>query len=153
MGEEIEYRRQIVKKYEQEIMPLLKYIPWLEQKAGARVSATYNGEELGSHSMTFPVYDGTLMNFVREVQKTDLMDRNYPYIYSRNGIRNLEDEKRMIDRATISEFPILSGILSKYIMGGATKSYLWPQGVETGVFLKVLTKMKSLLEFWDKPLA
>ena len=38
----------------------------LEQSAGKKASSLYSGQDIGVHSVSFPVYDGTLLNFVRE---------------------------------------------------------------------------------------
>lgn len=152
MEQEIEYRRQIVNRYRGQIEPLIKYIPWLTEHEGGRTSGIYDGEGIGANSVPIPVYDGTLMNFVREVQRTKLLDKNYVYVYSRYRMNSPEEEKRRIAKATIKEMDVLTGILSKYILGGVTKGYVWPQGVENGIYLHVILKMKEILEFWDKPI-
>ena len=92
------------------------------------------------------------MSFIKEVQRTGLLDRNYVYVYSRNRIRTVADELQIIDRCGIMEMDILKGILSKYVMGGMTKGRLWTEAVYNQVFLKVLMKMKENIEFWDKPM-
>lgn len=152
MEQENEYIQLIVYEYKEKVQPLLQYIPWLTEKVGNKSSNIYAGEGLGEHSVPVPVYDGTLMNFVKTVQNSGMLDRNYVYVYSRNRIRSVLDEKRMIAKATIKDMNVLTGILSKYIMGGMTKSALWPQGVEEGIYLDVVLKMREILEYWDKPL-
>lgn len=153
MEKEAALRQQMINEYRGEVEKYLKYIPWLQEKAGARVSSIYKGEGITAHSVAFPVYDATLMNFVKEMSKSKFMDKNYPYVYSRNWIRSIEDEKRMIQKATIRDIGILSGILSKYVLGGMTKGTLWSKAVEEGIFLEVLLKLKEVVEYWDKPLA
>lgn len=153
MSTDMEYRQRVMNEYRVQVEPLLRYIPWLENKQGAKAFNTYAGEGLAEHSVPVPVYDGTLMNFVKDVQKTTLLDRNYVYVYSRLRIRSVQDEKRLIANATLKEMDILTGILAKYVMGGMTKAALWAEGVENGVFLQLLLKMKEILEFWDNPLA
>ena len=93
------------------------------------------------------------MSFIKDAQKSGLLDRNYVYVYSRNHIRSLIDEKTAIEKAELKNFEVLTGILSKYVLGGMTKAVLWSQGVEEGIFMLVLQKMKEILEYWDKPLA
>ena len=83
MEEDIEYRRKMIRRYRDDVEPLLRYLPWLEEKKGRSVSSSYTGEDLAAHSMSFPVYDSTLMGFVRAVQQTKLLDRNYVYVYTR----------------------------------------------------------------------
>lgn len=150
--EDIEYRRQVVQDYKPDVERLIRYLPWLEQKAGKDVSETYSGSGIGENSITFPVYDSTLLSFVKDVQRTTLVDRNYRYIYSRHRIVTLEDEMRMISRADITQMDVLKGILSKYIMGGMTKGRMWTEAVEKRIFLNIVQKMKENLEFWDKPI-
>ncbi len=153
MEQDMEYRQRLVTEYRAKVEPLLKYLPWLMQKEGSKSVSMYSGEGIGEHSLSIPVYDGTLMNFVKEAQRTGLLDRNYVYVYSRHKIRTVEDEKRAIEQAELKSFEVLVSILSKYVMGGMTKSVLWAQGVDDGIFLLLVKKMKEILEFWDKPLA
>lgn len=144
---------ELVAEYRADIIKLAKYIPWLETKSGKDVSATFSGEGIAEHSVAIPVYDGTLMSFIKEAKNTGLMNRNYVYTYSRNHLRTVQDEQSFIDKATIRNMRELSDILSKYVLLGMTKSVVWREGVENRIFLNVLTKMKDLVEFWDKPLA
>lgn len=150
--EDIEYRKIVVDEYRPDVERLVRYLPWLEQKAGGNVSENYTGSGIGENSISFPVYDSTLLSFIKEVQRTTLLDRNYQYIYSRNRIKTLEDELRAISQADITHMDILKGILSKYVMGGMTKGRLWSDAVKNRVFLNCVQKMKENLEFWDKPM-
>lgn len=150
--DDIAYRQQVVNTYKPDVERLIRYLPWLEEKAGSVVAENFEGSGIKGSSITFPVYDGTLMSFIKEVQRTTLLDRNYPYIYSRNRIRTLQDELRAIDRAGIKDMDILKGILSKYVLGGMTKARLWTEGVQNRIFLNVIGRMRQNLEFWDKPM-
>lgn len=151
--EDIEYRRQVVQEYKADVEKLIRYLPWLEEKSGSNVSETYSGSGIGEHSIAFPVYDSTLLSFVKEVQRTDLLDRNYRYIYSRNRIVTQKDELRAISNSDITRMDILKGILSKYVMGGMTKGRMWTEAVQNRIFLNIVKKMKENLEFWDRPIA
>ncbi len=153
MEREADLREQIMNEYRDEVEKYLKYIPWLQQKAGEKVLSTYSGDGISEHSVKIPVYDSMVLGFVKELSKSKFMDRNYPYVYSRNGIRTIQDERRMIQKTGIRDMGILCGILSKYVLGGMTKGVLWGIAVEEGIFLAVLLKMKEIMEFWDKPLA
>lgn len=153
MEQDVEYRRQLMEKYKKDVEPLFRYLPWLEEKKGRQVSSSYAENNLAEHSMVFPVYDGTLLGFVKEVQRTTLTDRNYVYVYTRNRIYDVQDELRLIESVTIKNIEILTGILSKYICGGMTKSWLWSQAVEEGIFLAILLKFKELFEMWSQPLS
>lgn len=148
----MEYRQQLVEDYKQVLLPLLRYLPWLEKNAGKVVSSNYSGSEVTEHSLAFPVYDGTLMNFVKDAAKTSFMDKNYEYVYVRNKIQSHDDERRIIKNAGLNEWNILCGILSKYVMGGRTKGRLWSEAVQEGIFYLVLDQMKGIIEYWDKPI-
>lgn len=140
---------EIVEFYRQDACKLLRYLGWLETKTGQSTYNTYGAEGIAENSVPFPVYDGTLMNFVKEAQSTCFMDRNYIYVYSRNWLKTSRDELRLIETATIRDMDKLAGILSHYILGGQTKARLWSEGVTNGVYLAVLSKMKELIDFWD----
>lgn len=149
--EDIAYRQQVVNTYKPDVEKLIRYLPWLEEKAGAgdSISETFEGNGIKDHSISFLVYDSTLMSFIKTVQGTGLLDRNYPYIYSHQGIRTVQDELNIISRAGIKEMDILKGILSKYVLGGMTKGRMWTEAVNNRIFLNVVRKMKENLEFWD----
>ena len=129
-NEEIAYRQQVVNEYRADVEKLARYLPWFESKKGFSVQQSYSGSGVEKNSISFPVYDSTLLAFVKEAQRTKLMDRNYRYVYSRCRIRILEDELLAVKRSTIKE---------------------WSEAVEKGVFLAVIAKMKENLDFWDHP--
>ncbi len=150
--EDIEYRKKVVQEYKPDVERLIRYLPWLEEKSGSSVSENYTGSGIAEHSIAFPVYDSTLLGFVKEVQRTNLLDRNYRYIYSRNRIVSHQDELRAISNSDITRMDVLKGILSKYVMGGMTKGRMWSEAVQNRIFLNVVKKMKENLEFWDRPM-
>lgn len=152
MERETENQRQQVEQYKQALLPLLRYLPWLEKSVGTKVSRNFDGGDVGEKVMGFPVYDGTLMNFVKEAGNSIFMDRNYRYVYTRNHIITHKDERRAIENATIREWGILCGILSKYVLGGRTKAALWSEAVQEEIFYLVINKMCEIVEYWDKPL-
>lgn len=147
------YRQELIQKYRTVIEPIFRYIPWLTQKQGAKTSYLYQGEDVPVNSVPVPVYDGTLLSFVKDMQATGLMRRNYVYVFSRCNIRSQKDELNYIAEAKLTDIEDIFDIMAKYILGGMTKGRLWSEGVESGVFLQALLKMKEILEVWDKPLA
>ncbi len=153
MVQDIEYKRQLIKRYREDVEPLFRYIAWLESKQGAKVSSAYKDNDVAAHSMSFPVYEGTLLSFVKDVQKTQLLDRNYLYLYARYQLPTPKAERELINSVTLINMEILTGILSKYVMGGMTKGWMWSQAVEEGIFLAILLKFKELIEMWDQPVA
>ncbi len=150
MEQNRENRQQVIQEYKAVVEPLLRYLPWLEKNAGRGVSYNYQGRGLSKSSISFPVYDGTLLNFVKEAEATPLMNRNYAYVYTRNRIRNHEDERRLIAAAQLTEWDILEGILSKYVLEGRRKANLWGEAVRESIFVLVLRKMRQIIEYWDR---
>ena len=148
----MEYRQQLVREYKQAVAPLLRYLPWFMKNEGQPASTNYQGDGLPGHSMHFPIYDSTLMSFVKEASASVLMDRNYSYVYTRNRIQSHDDERRIIAAAELKDWDILRGILSKYVLGGRTKAVLWSQAVQENIFALVLERMRKIIEYWDKPL-
>lgn len=147
------YMRELATKYKQELTPLLRYLSWLEQNAGNKMSTTYNGLENGNNTMSFPIYDSTLLSFIKEASKTSFMDKNYAYIYSRYNLKTPEQERALIEKATMQDWNVLCGILTRYVKGGMTQSYLWTQGMTESILYLTLAKMKEVVEFWDRPLS
>ena len=147
MSEEKKAREEMVEHYRDEVMRLAAYIPWLEEKSGNSVSQSYNPE--GGRTITFPVYDSMLLQFVKAMDSSIFIDKNYPYVYSRYGLKTAADEIRLIEKTDIMNIAVIGGILSKYILGGRTKGKVWSEGVVNGVYLKALQKARDLIEFYD----
>ena len=144
-------RKNSVEDYVQRFRPgvnaLLPYLDWLDKNAENRVTRDYNNQM--DRTMTFPVYDGTLLAFIKEAQKTGLIDRNYSYVYSRNGLKTAIDELRFIEKATLTDLDDLAGILSKYVLGGMTRGQTWTEAVQDRIFYEVIKKMDDLLNLWN----
>ena len=77
------------------------------------------------------------------------MNRNYRYSYTRFRIKDATDELKVIDKCTIRQLDVIGDILSKYVMGGRTKSTVWAEGVRNGVYLAAITKAYELIHFWE----
>ena len=138
---------EVFDKYRSDIEKLITYLPWLEEKSGkSKVSDIYNGDGLDQHTISFPVYDGMLLRFVKDAENTQFMDRNYVYVISRNRLKSAEDEVEFVKKQTMLKMDNIGGILSKYVMGGRTKSRLWSEAVDKGVFLAVVTRLKELYD-------
>ena len=137
----------IVSRYRPEVDKLLPYVRWLQDNAKSEVAQSYSNSEL--KSMPFPVYDSNLLMFVKAAQNTNLLDRNYVYVYSRNHLNSAKDELMFIREAQIMDMDDLAGILSKYILTGMTKGTVWAEGVYNGVLFQVVSKMDELLNYWS----
>ncbi len=143
---------EIVDEYKESVRKLIRYIPWLESKQGQKISSSYEGNGVDKVTMSIPVYDSTLLSFVNEARRTNLVERNYEYAYSKYRMKTDVDELTHIGSAKITDMGLLKGILSKYVLKGMTKATLWTEGVENGVLLAVLYKMRDLIEFYQGPL-
>ena len=75
--------REIIEKYRADVTEMTRYLGWLESKRSESLSSSYDPADGRGETITFPVYDGTLMNFVRSAEKTGLIDRNYVYTYKK----------------------------------------------------------------------
>ncbi|MBP5282813.1 MAG: hypothetical protein J6Z22_09990 [Lachnospiraceae bacterium] len=144
MGQEPTGQEKIIAEFHEVAEPLLVYLPWLEQHAGQSGSEIFGGQGIAENSLCFPVYDATLMRFVKEVGKTSLMDRNYRYVYSRNHIQSHEDERALILRTNWRSWDQLKGVLSFYVLGGRVKASLWSEGVKANIYLMVLKRMQEI---------
>jgi len=150
MEQKADNRQEQIQNYKRAVEPLVKYLAWLEKNAGKAGSSSYQGQGIGKHSMSFPVYDSNLLNFVREAAETPLMDMNYKYVYTRNRIRSHEDERKAILAAELKDWDVLCGILSKYVLGGRTKATLWSEAVEENIFFLIVKQMQKIIKYWDK---
>ena len=138
----------IVSRYRPELSKIVPYLNWLKDNAANDVAQSYSNSDL--KSMPFPVYDSNLLAFVKAAQTTNLLDRNYVYVYSRNRLNNAKDELMFIQNAQIRDMDDLAGILSKYILSGMTKGTVWAEGVRNGVLYHVVKKMDELVKFWGQ---
>ena len=139
-------REEIVICYQEDVVKLLRFLPWLQTSSGGAASNVYSGEGIGKNSIAVPVYDSTLLSFVKEVKTTDFINRNYVYTFSRYNIRTVADEQRVIDACSLHDISVLGDILSKYILKGDVKGAVWSEGVSNGIYLAIILKMKELLE-------
>lgn len=148
-----EYKEQQKTDYQKLLTPLFAYIPYLKEKEGQKTRSIYQNDNIELKSVPVPVYDGTVLSFVKEAQKTGLVTRNYIYSYQKIGARNPKDERLYISGATFQDIEVVISIISKYVLGGMTKGIMWSEAVEEGVWLHCLIKLKELLEIYDHPLA
>jgi len=143
-----EYLRALMQDYKMKIGPLCEFLPWLGQATESAVS-NYSGNGVTDASISFPVYSSELMAFIKACKISGLMDRNYPYVYSRRAIKTHDQERRLIVSATWKEWDVLCGILSKYVLGGQTRSSFWREGITEQIFYLTVSKMREITDFWD----
>ena len=149
MNDSSEYLRALMQDYKMKITPLTDYLPWLQQATEKAVVSTYSGDGIGESSLSFPVFSSEFMAFIKACSISGLMDRNYPYVYSRRAIKTHDQERRLIVSATWKEWDVLCGILSKYVLGGQTRSSFWREGITEQIFYLTVSKMREICDFWD----
>ncbi|MBR4964896.1 MAG: hypothetical protein IKY53_00200, partial [Lachnospiraceae bacterium] len=71
----------LVAEYKDTVMSLARYLPYFEKKSGESVMSYYVSENATETTMRIPIYDSTLLSFVKEAEKTKLINRNYDYVY------------------------------------------------------------------------
>lgn len=149
---DVAYMKNKALEYKKELLPLLRYMMYFMERTGEDPTTNYDGKENGNNTLSFPIFDSTLLAFVKEASGTSFMDKNYSYIYSWHRIKNAEDERKLIEKATITEWNVLCGILTNYVQGGMSRAYLWRDGVKENIFYLILSKMKEIVEYWDQPI-
>lgn len=130
-------------EYMADVERLSKYMNWIEKKSGKQVQSYYDGEE-DYKLIQIPVYDSTLLAFVKEAERTKLVDRNYRYVYTRYKIKSVDDELRLLRHAHLKDIDLFKGILSSYVLRGKSKGSVWSEGIQNGVFLELMRRMTAL---------
>lgn len=142
-----------VATYKGDVELLAKYLPWLESKSGEKMYSNYVSEQSDKErALKVPVYDSTLLQFVKASQKTKFMNKNYVYTFTRRKLKTAKDQHDFIDRCQIMDLEALGDILSMYVLKGMQKGALWSEGVTNGVLCHVVKRMKELIEFWSVPM-
>ncbi len=144
-----EYLMQKTAEYKAKFEPLFAYIPYFTKMEGEVTRSVYEGEGLQDNSVPVPVFDSTVLSFVKEAQRTGLMDRNYVYKYSKYRMKNSTDERMMISSCQIRDIDTIVAIMSKYVLGGMTKGILWSEAVREGIWLHCLVKVKELVSVYE----
>lgn len=137
---------EVIIVYKDDVIKLLRYVSWLEKMNGQNTSNIYKGEGIEETSMPIPVYDSTLLSFIREAKTTIFMNRNYVYTFSQHRLKTAKDEHDFIEVSTLQDMKALGDILSQYVLKGEVKGTYWSEGVKNGVYLALLLKMKELIE-------
>ena len=136
-----------IDRYEAAVKALTSYLPWLEQHAEDGGAQDYKDSE---STMAFPVYDSTLLAFIKQAQHTNMLDRNYAYVKTRRNLYTWQDELEFIERAQLQDMDDLWGLLSGYVMEGLTRGSVWSDGVRHRIFYSVVKKMDDLLILWSR---
>lgn len=148
-GQETNLREQIIEEYKEDLTKLLRYLPYLEKRGGKDVANYYEGD--GEQKVIpVPVYDSTLLAFVKEAKNTKFMNRNYPYVYRKWHMPTPNAERVAMESATIRDMDLFRGIISRYVLEGMRKATMWTIAVEERIFVTALVKLRSLIFDYSK---
>jgi hypothetical protein len=142
-------REDIIICYKDDVTKLLKYLPWLEKASGKAAAKMYSGDGIDKSSMAVPVFDSNLLGFIKDIKTTEFINRNYVYTYTRYHIKTADDEKRIISYCSLHDLNLLGDILSRYVIKGDVKGVVWSEGVQNGVYLEILHKLKELMGIYN----
>ncbi len=143
-GQEANLREQIIEEYRDDLEKLLRYLPFLEQKGEKDEQQFYEGD--GQYEVIpVPVYDSTLLAFIKEARGTKFMNRNYPYAYRKWRMPDPKAERIAMESATIRDIDLFRGIISRYVLEGQRKSVMWTTAVRERIFVVALTRLKALI--------
>jgi len=143
-GQEANLREQIIEEYRDDLEKLLRYLPFLEQKGEKDEQQFYEGD--GQYEVIpVPVYDSTLLSFIKEARGTKFMNRNYPYAYRKWRMPDPKAERIAMESATIRDIDLFRGIISRYVLEGQRKSVMWTTAVRERIFVVALTRLKALI--------
>lgn len=140
-----------VSEYKESVEKIAVFLPWLEKKSGQNLMESFVPNNCAT-AMPIPRYDSNLLDFIKTLENSGRINKNYDYVYKRYKIYNEDDEISLTHRANITDMEMLFAILSKYVILGRTKGLIWKSGVENGVYFEVVKKMKELIEFWSMPM-
>lgn len=139
-------REDIIATYRPDIMKLASFLPWLKSKTGQSVSHSYKGADDSASTMPFPVFDSQVFSLVKAIEQTHFLNRNYVYTYSNYRLKTVEDELALLPKLGTMDMKVLGDILSKYVIKGQSKTALWSEAVNKGVFLAVILRMCELAD-------
>jgi hypothetical protein len=143
------YLLQMLADYRQKLEPYFAYIPWFMERDGKSPEKIYESDQDISGTISVPVYESTLLGFVKSMNESGLMNRNYPYVYSKHNIHTYADELAHIEKCELRDIEDILGIISHYVLGGMARGRLWTEAVEMGIFYHALVKIKDILSRWE----
>lgn len=141
-GQETNSREIIIEQYSAELKMLLKYLPYLRKMKYNTTANFYEGDG-EHHVIQIPVYDSTLLGFVKAASKTTLVYRNYPYVYNRLKLDTVKKELEAMENGKVQDIDLYRAVLSKYVLGGMTKSILWTTAAQEGIFETCLSMLEK----------
>lgn len=126
------------------IEKLSYFIPYFEAATEESVCHWGGGEKQGEnyYTMSYPIYDDTLEEFIQEFYKTNLMSYDYLNVIESRGLKDTNKINNAIDDA---DMELLKAILTGYVRQERFCDGIWVDAVRDKVFLKILKRFCELL--------
>ena len=126
------------------IEKLTEFIPYFANANKENVCNWDGGEKLAenSFSMSHPVYEQTIRDFVDAVYESKLMCHNYLDIIEQHGLVGIEGLNKAIEQA---DFELTLAILTGYMRQERFCDGLWQSAVEDRTFLRILRRLECLV--------
>lgn len=126
------------------IEKLTEFIPYFANANKENVCHWDGGEKLAenSFSMSHPVYEQTIRDFVDAVYESKLMCHNYLDIIEQHGLVGIEGLNKAIEQA---DFELTLAILTGYIRQERFCDGLLQSAVEDKTFLRILRRLECLV--------
>ncbi|HQD93049.1 MAG TPA: DUF6508 domain-containing protein, partial [Bacilli bacterium] len=91
----------------------------------------------------YPIYDDTLVEFIEEFYKTNLISYRYLDVIESRGLKSKNEINNAIDYADIE---LVKAILTGYVRQERFCDGIWVDAAEDKVFLKILKRFSELLK-------
>ena len=127
------------------IEKLTTYIPYFEDATEESVCKWSKSEKVGdnTYTMSYPIYEDTLIEFIDEFHKTNLMIYNYLDTINKRGINGMDE---MAESIADGDIELIRAILTGYVRQERFGDGLWADAVRDKVFLKILKRLDEIIE-------
>jgi len=97
----------------------------------------------------YPEYEDELYNFIDEVYKSDLLKKDYrPYLESLEDseeLFNIIGTEEIIEYIDMADFETVKALLTYYVRWHRFDDEAWEWVAETGIFFKLLNRIKEIV--------
>lgn len=120
------------------------YISYFESLDVENACQWQQGERLkdGSYTFGYPVYEDKFLQFIDDISRSNLMDISYGETLQKYG---LEMNHGLAEQIETADLPLAKAILTCYVRQERFCDGLWETAVNSGIFLALLKRLKSLL--------
>lgn len=98
----------------------------------------------GTYTLDYPVYDDRLLTFIKAVNDSGVMVQDYRSKINELFDPNHNDPIEMIEN--INDLDTVRALLTHYVRAERFSDGSWATAAENKVFLKILVKLKDLID-------